>query len=311
MTEAVSIAIRSGLYLDLMALFGLPLFGLYALRGAERATGSVLPFRSILAWGSILGIALSVLAMMVLAASMADVPITEVDRATLTMLITGTSIGTAWLVRLLALVASGLCALLLRWRPILVLQTASLCGAIALATLAWAGHGAADEGLTGWVHLSADILHLWAAGIWIGALLAMLLLLFMPPIDESHDRVVLSHRALHGFGIVGSGAVAALIASGLVNSWILVGPAHLGDLFTTLYGQLLLVKLMLFALMLVLAGANRFVYTPALATAMETGDTGSAVRSLRRSLALESTIALLVLGLVAWLGLLPPPASAM
>lgn len=63
--------------------------------------------------------------------------------------------------------------------------------------------------------------------------------------------------------------------------------------------------------MLLLAADNRFFLTPALAAALKVGDGSSAVRSLRRSLLIESSCAIAILALVAWLGLLAPPASAM
>jgi putative copper resistance protein D len=93
-----------------------------------------------------------------------------------------------------------------------------------------------------------------------------------------------------------------------VNSWFLVGPDHLASLFTTPYGQVLLVKLLLFAAMLGLAGLNRFRLTPALGQALDAGG-ASALASLQRSLALETAAAFLVLALVAWLGTLPPVSS--
>src|SRR3546814_15452861 len=61
--------------------------------------------------------------------------------------------------------------------------------------------------------------------------------------------------------------------------------------------------------MLILAAANRLFLTPALAMAVESGDPPAAIRSLRRSLIVESGCALAILTLVAWLGLLAPPAS--
>src|SRR3546814_4905218 len=93
MPYIVAIAVRLGLYLDLMLLFGLPMFGLYTLRGTERASGSVLRFRSVLATIALAGIVLSILGMMVLAASMGGVPLDQVDRATVNLLISGTAIG--------------------------------------------------------------------------------------------------------------------------------------------------------------------------------------------------------------------------
>lgn len=105
--------------------------------------------------------------------------------------------------------------------------------------------------------------------------------------------------------------MALLILSGFINSWILIGPSRLGSLFTSLYGLLLAGKLILFGVMLMLAAANRFFLTPSLAAAIETGNASLAIGSLRRSLAIETGCALAILALVAWLGLLAPPASGM
>src|SRR3546814_17878363 len=82
-----------------MLLFGLPMFGLYTLRGTERESGSVLRFRFVLASIALAGIGLSILGMRVLAASMGGVSVDQVDRATINMVISGTSIGTLWPVR--------------------------------------------------------------------------------------------------------------------------------------------------------------------------------------------------------------------
>ncbi|MGW8205253.1 copper homeostasis membrane protein CopD (plasmid) [Sphingomonas bisphenolicum] len=311
MPDIIAIAVRLGLYLDLMLLFGLPMFGLYTLRGTERASGSVLRFRPVLATIALAGIVLSILGMIALAASMGGVPVDQVDRATVNLLISGTAIGTVWQVRVAALLLVLYFSIVGWRRPAFALWSVSVTAAIALATLAWTGHGAADEGLWGWIHLGADITHLLAAGIWIGALSALCLLIFRPAARMAIDHVHLSHRALDGFAKVGSIVVGLLILSGFINSWILVGPSNLAALFTSLYGVLLAVKLVLFGAMLFLAAANRFFLTPALAGAIETGDISSAIGSLRRSLIVESGCALTILALVAWLGLLAPPASGM
>lgn len=311
MPDMVAIAVRLGLYLDLMLLFGLPMFGLYTLRGTERESGSVLRFRSLLATIALAGIALSVLGMMVLAASMGGVPISQVDRATFDMLVSGTVVGIVWQVRVAALLLVLYFSIVGWRRPAFALWSLSATAAIALGTLAWTGHGAADEGLIGWAHLGADIVHLLAAGIWIGALFALCLLVFRSPARMAMDHIHLSHRALDGFAKIGSIVVGLLVLSGLINSWVLVGPAKLASLFTSLYGLLLITKLLLFGTMLALAAANRFFLTPALATAIEGGEPLSAIQVLRRSLVVESGCAIIVLALVAWLGLLAPPVSGM
>jgi putative copper resistance protein D len=73
MGDSLTVAIRFALYLDLMMLFGLALFGLYGLRGKERASGTVLRFESLLYGTSLLGIALSLVALGLLAKSMSGV----------------------------------------------------------------------------------------------------------------------------------------------------------------------------------------------------------------------------------------------
>ena len=310
MSDWLSVTVRAALYVNLMLLFGLPLFGLYALNNVERQT--VLPFRALVAGLALLGLALSVLSIAAITASMNGVALSLVDRETLDMVISQTSIGTAWQVRMCALVVAVGLAWLGRARSGGVMFAAmTLAGAVALASLAWTGHGAASEGRMGLVHLLADIIHLFAASAWIGGIAAFGLLLFGPNAALTHDRLFLTHRALDRFSLVGSVVVGLIVTSGLVNSYMLVGPAHIAELPFTLYGQLLLAKLALFAAMLALAAANRFRLTPAFGKAIAQGDGFGAVAALRRSLAAEAGAALLILGLVAWIGTLAPPMSAM
>lgn len=306
MAEAGGIIVRFLLYLDLMLLFGLPLFGLYALRGPERADRAIIPLRALVLWLAALGLGLSALALLLLAANMSGLPMAEVDVETLRLLVEGTAPGTAWVVRIAALIAAPVLALL-AWRiPALALPGVTGSGAIALLTLPWTGHGAASEGMAGWVHLGADMVHLLASGVWLGALFGLMLLLLRPASRMSPAHIQLSHRALEGFSSIGTGVVALLLLTGLVNSWFLVGIDHLSAMLTALYGQLLWVKLLLFAAMLGLAALNRFRLTPAL----QAGGTAT-VGALRRSLFVETAFALAILGLVAWLGTLSPPASGM
>src|SRR3546814_11324873 len=68
----------------------------------------------------------------------------------------------------------------------------------------------------------------------------------------------------------------------------------------------MLAKIVLFLGMLVMAAANRFRLTPGLERAIERRDHAQALSTLRRSLALETTAAVMILGLVAWLGTLEP-----
>src|SRR3546814_18182253 len=109
-------------------------------------------------------------------------------------------------------------------------------------------------------------------GIWVGALAALCLLIFRPADRMAVDHIHLSHRALDGFARFGSIVLGLLILSGVVNSWLLVGPSRFGSLFTSLYGALLTAKFLLFGAMLILAAANRFFLPSALALAVHKGD---------------------------------------
>ncbi len=308
MADAASIAVRFALYVDLMVLFGVPAFVLL-ITGAWSGDG-IVALRPIVAIAAVVGLALSIAGIALLAASMSGVAVGAVDPAAIRMLVTGTSTGTAWLVRIAALLLALLVAVAARKRQITCVAT-TLCGGIALATLAWLGHGVMDDGRTGLLHLLADIGHLIAAGIWVGALAALSMMLFQPADSMGAAQLDALHRALKGFAWLGTAAVGLIVATGLINAWLLVGPGSVGSLGTTIYGQLLLVKLALFGAMLLLAALNRFRHVPALGRATGEHKARDEVRALRLSLALETGLAATVLVLVAWLGTLAPPISAM
>ena len=115
--EALTGLIRFALYLDLMALFGVAAFGLYGLRGGERRSGAALPFRPLLGGTAMLGLVLSALGLASIAAVMSGVPLSQVDSASIGMILTGTAVGAAWIARTAALAAALALALLTRARP--------------------------------------------------------------------------------------------------------------------------------------------------------------------------------------------------
>lgn len=299
------IAVRFALYAVLGSLFGLSAFGLYGLRGGER--GDALPLRPWLAVLAVAGLALSAVQLALLAGSMTGTPAWPVDAEAIGMLLSGSSLGAAWKARMTALLVAGLAAIPAgrgTW-----LGVVAVAAGVALVTLAWTGHGAAGEGAPGWAHLVADLLHLLASGAWLGALLGLVLLVTRPAdrVDAAH--LALTHRGLHGFGLVGTVVVAAIVATGLVNTWMLIGPGNVPELGATLYGRLLVAKLALFAAMLGLASLNRFRLTPTFERSIAAADHAGALGALRASLAVETACAVVILALVGWLGTLEPPVS--
>jgi putative copper resistance protein D len=300
--DAALVLIRLAAFAAGVVLFGAPLFVLYSGPADEVAPRRLKP---LLIAAAALSAAAAVAALVVQTGEMAGDPATGLDPSALRDVIAGGGFGASILVRIgAAMLALGLLLALRSGRRLWTVTAAS--GAVGLAALAWGGHGAADEGLAGLAHTSADITHLLAAGVWLGALLMLRLLLSARAPDAAALKAL--HRALKGFSGVGSIVVAVIVASGLVNSWFLVGPDHLGGLTASLWGQLLLVKLALFIAMLGLAALNRFQLTPHLEAALA-GDARAALAALRRSLALESATGLAILAMVAGLGVLAPPAS--
>lgn len=298
-------------YLSTSILFGAPLLLLYA-RGA--AAG--LPSSRSWAWraamlAAIVAVASTVAWVMLQCGAMSGDAAQATDPGALWSMLTETPFGSAALARLSAS-AAGLLILSVRpgFSPGVRGVTAGL-GAVAVASLAWSGHGAADEGSLGLVHLAADVLHLLAAAAWVGALLALAVLVLRARGLASTPDLKSAQDGLAGFSGVGTLVVATLVLTGLVNSWFLIGPSHLGALFTTDYGRLLLVKLAIFGAMLCLAAANRFLLTPRLARELTgASTTGAAVRALRISVSAETALVILILVAVSWLGTLIPPMAA-
>ncbi len=281
MGDGPLIVVRGLLLAVLPATFGLAWF-------ARRQ----LVTRRALVIATVAALLLSGVAFVLLAAAMTGAGVASVDRDLLLMLVRDTTPGTAFLVRSAALLAM-LIALLVpqpRFTPV------TLLAAVASATLAWNGHGAMEEGVAGRLHLIADIVHLLAAGAWIGALAVF--------VTFAVRRSPQAAGALAGFAGMGTAIVAAIVLTGIVNAAMLVGIDGIARLGTSLYGQLLLAKLALFALMLALAAANRFVLTPRLTAS---GD----LRALRISLSTEFAAGVLIVLLIGWAGTLEPPVSAM
>jgi len=281
------------------------LFTLYALAGEERER--LLRLRGWTMALTVLGVLLSAYGFLQSAAAMLGTGIEGVDRVSALMLLTETSVGWALLARLAVLTILGIAALTPVLRRMAGLVLLTFLAAIAVASLAWSGHGAATEGPVGMVHLASDIIHLLAAAAWIGALGAFVLIVSRRP--QTPEILNAAHRTLASFATVGAIIVGLIVATGLVNSYLLVGPRNVLRLAESDYGRLLLIKLTLFAIMLGLAAGNRFRLTPALGKAIGRDGTAAAVVRLKRSLWIETCAGILILGLVAWLGTLPPPAS--
>jgi putative copper resistance protein D len=309
MQSALEVAARLIQFAAATVLFGAPLFFLYGLRARAGDEPARLGWPR---WGLSLAVAAllagAVVSLSAQTASMTGEPAAAFQPDSLWEVMSGTQFGLAIAVRLGLATAALIHVLLVRPSRPLWVSLAGL-GAGALASFAWTGHGAADEGVAGAVHLGADIVHLLAAGVWLGALAVLAAQLSAARRRPDRWSLQTLHRGLEGFSGVGTAVVALLLLTGLVNSWFLIGPNHLGALLTTAYGLLLGAKILIFAGMLGLAAINRFRLTPALGAALAGAPPHAALAALRRSILLETVAAIAVLALVSLLGTLAPPAA--
>jgi putative copper resistance protein D len=288
------------------ALAGVSFFPLYAYANAEpivllRWRQGVLLAAAVAALLS--GILWFVLSVANMSGTLADVA----DRDVLWTVLNETSFGRVWTARMLLavivlVVISRRFASTVGPQPDWIMP--SLTAAL-LASLAGVGHSQIEEGMAGVIHVTSDTAHLLAAGAWLGGLLPLGFILAHDGRETDTARATDLDEVLLRFSGMGYIAVATLIGSGLANGWLLIG--SVSGLFATPYGQLLLVKLALFAGMLALAVSNRFWIVPSLTKARTDGRGPTAwTARLRHHVLGEQFLGLMVLLIVSVLGMMRP-----
>ncbi|MET9516239.1 copper resistance protein CopC [Streptomyces sp. NPDC002994] len=125
----------------------------------------------------------------------------------------------------------------------------ALGGGVLAAGIAatWALSEHASTGLQPAIAMPVDVLHLLAVATWLGGLAALLVALYRVPGIE--------RTAVRNFSRVAFASVAVLAATGIYQSWRQVG--SWSALTGTAYGQLLLVKIALVAVLVGIAWISR------------------------------------------------------
>ena len=231
-------------------------------------------------------------------------PVSQLEWSMIAAMIGGTEFGWAFLARLALLVAA---ALLLgisarrsrRW------PGAALLYALALASMPFSGHAAATEGAAGLLHRLADTLHLFAAGLWIGAIGWFLYLVSVAHRSPSRVDAAPLLAVMHRFVPFGATLVAIVAISGVINTTLVIKPTSLWNVLGALYGWLLTAKVAVVGLMLLCALRNAMLGSKAAVPSM-ISDRQALLGALRYSLATELGLAAIVISLVAVLGLTSP-----
>ncbi|MGW1757402.1 copper resistance CopC/CopD family protein [Streptomyces mirabilis] len=125
-------------------------------------------------------------------------------------------------------------------------------GAVVAAGLAasWAMAEHASTGIQAGLAMPVDVLHLLAVAVWLGGLSTLLVALFRAPAETQIDAV-----AVRRFSRLAFGSVTVLAATGIYQSWRQVG--SWSALTGTWYGQLLLIKIGLVAVLVGIAWISR------------------------------------------------------
>jgi copper resistance protein D len=225
-------------------------------------------------------------------ASMADDWSAAVDPGQIVAVLTDTAFGHAWAAHLV--LAAALVAVVVfgprdRW------AATAVASAALLASLGLVGHSSMQSGAEGVLHRANHAVHLVAAGAWIGGLVPFVMCLRAYERDDLRKDAV---RAMANFSFWGQLIVAAIVLTGVVNIALTSHRAPIPP--TTPYRTLLVAKLIIVAIMILLALFNRFVLAPRLKTS------ANALTTLRATSAAEVGLGCVVIALVSVFALLDP-----
>ena len=177
------------------------------------------------------------------------------DPAFLATVAGGTAFGQGWMLHLgiAALIVAAFVSRAIGQRTMIVLSGAML------ASHALVGHAAMVAGVLGWLHRASDMLHLVAAGFWLGSLPPLIACLVAMRSPTRREGAVLALRRFSGLGHL---AVAVVLVTGIINVWLTLGTVPTN--FSSPYQLLLAIKIGLVAAMVGIALTNRYAITPRL-----------------------------------------------
>ncbi len=250
----------------------------------------------------------------------------------------GTRTGRSWVVRLLLLAAAAV--VLPRLRPDragsrgvdpdgpgdsapggrgrapigdAIARAVAVVGGVALVvTVSLTGHAVSGDLVP--LAFVTDVVHLSGVSVWLGGLTVLVSAVLWPAPGGSAAAAVDEAAAVVGrFSQVAFGAVTAIVVSGTIQGWRQVGSYD--ALLDTTYGRLLVVKVALFACMLVAAAVSRswvrqravarsaaLALSPGPGAAAASPDAGrSRLSVLRQSVGAEVGLAVAVLAVTALL----------
>jgi putative copper resistance protein D len=249
--------------------------------------------------GAIVALLSGVSLLLAVTANMAGSAAAALDPNTISTVLFDTSFGLVWCWRLLfAFLLIGACLAPLARRRMPAILVLSL---LLLVSLGWVGHAVEGQGVARFVHQINQMVHLLAAGLWLGGLVPLTWLLGRARSPSGAAWISVARDVVPRFSHMGYVAVALLAATGAINTLLLVGSVE--ALAGTPYGRLLSLKILLFLVMVVLALINRFRLLPRLRREPQPS---APLAALARSVLFEQALGFAVLAVVSVLGTWPP-----
>jgi putative copper resistance protein D len=176
------------------------------------------------------------------------------DLTTIKDIVLDTSIGDAWLVQAVAVLALAMTNWLV---PRHQQAATALCAGLLLGCRALMGHSIMGEGAAGDLLQLSYLVHVLSSGAWLGALLPLLLVVH--ELSKQNDEQEAA-AGLRRFSIVGHVMVALAVFTGAVNTGLILG--RLPTEWSQPYQLLLAAKICIVAGMIVIALINRTVIVP-------------------------------------------------
>jgi copper transport protein len=174
----------------------------------------------------------------------------------------------------------------------------AVLGGVVLWTFSRSGHAATTA--PSWLSVSIDMVHLLAVATWLGGLIMLVAAVFPRRDPRELDDVLAT------FSRVAMVSVAVLVASGTYSAWRGIGTIH--AIFTTTYGLVVVGKIALLAGILLVANVSRllvrervvaYAMTEAVVQHPSAPDDELRVERVRRGVAVEAMVGLVVLGFSA------------
>jgi copper transport protein len=176
-----------------------------------------------------------------------------------------------------------------------------------VATISLAGHSAAGERVP--VSLPNDLVHVAAGAIWFTGIVVLSVVLPYACRGRSDgERLRLVAPAVVRFSTVALVSITVIGVTGTINSLLRVG--RLQDFIDTRYGNVLVMKIAIFLLILAVGGLNHFVIRHRLETAIGKRRASSSRALFRRTIVTELLLAVAVLGITGVLTSMAPTREA-